>query len=109
MERSLRALSLVAAVLYVGVGVLELVFADGSLGHRVLFATLLIGFAALVVGGVRLLGNRPWVGVAMASVGAVLGGFALFWTIAAIVLAVAIVVISVVLARRGPGLDEQPA
>jgi hypothetical protein len=109
MERSLRVLSWLAVVLYVGVGTLELLFADGPLGHRVLFAAVLTGFAVLVLSGVRLIGSRPWIGVAVASVGAVLGGFALFWTVAAIALAVAIVVLSVLVARRSSGLGAQPA
>src|SRR5262245_2286088 len=109
MERSLRVLSWLAGVLYVGVGVLELAFADGSLGHRAVFAAVLTGFAVLVVAGAQLIATRPWVGVAMASIGAVLGGFALFWTVAAIALAIAIVVLSVLVARRSAEPSAQPA
>src|SRR5262245_54688394 len=108
MERSLRVLSWAATVLYVGVGVVELLFADGSLGHQLLVATVLTGFALLVVGGVRVMSDRPWFGVALASIGAVLGGFALFWTGLAILLAIAIVVLSVLVARRSSGLKAQP-
>ena len=49
MERWLRVLSWCAAVLYAGVGALELILADGSLGHRVVFAAVLTGLAVLVV------------------------------------------------------------
>ena len=100
MERWLRVLSWCAAVLYVGVGVLELILADGSLGHRVVFATVLTVIAVLVVSGVLLMSDRPWPGAAIASVGAVAGGLVLFWTVAAIALGIAIVVLSVLVARR---------
>jgi hypothetical protein len=109
MERGLRAAGWLAALLFVGVGMGELLLADGSLGHRLTFAVVLGLFAALVVVGVSMIDSRPWVGAAMASVGAVLGGFALFWTIAAIVLAIVIVVLSVVCARRAAGLRVQTA
>src|SRR5262245_47087425 len=49
MERWLRVLSWCAAVLYVGVGALELILADGSLGHRVVFVAVLTGLAVLVL------------------------------------------------------------
>jgi hypothetical protein len=100
MERGLRVAGWLAALLFVIVGVGELLLADGSLGHRVTFAVVLGGFAALVVVGVGLIDTRPWVGAAMASAGAVAGGFALFWTIAAVLLAIVIVVLSVITARR---------
>jgi hypothetical protein len=100
MERWLRIVAWVAAALYIIVGFGELIFADDSLGHRVVFAVVLLAFAGLVVGGVALIGRRPWVGAAAASVGAIAAGFALFWTIAAILFAIAIVVLSVTLARR---------
>jgi hypothetical protein len=100
MGRWLRVLSWCAAVLYVGVGALELIFADGSLGHRVVFVAVLTGLAVLVVGGALLIPDRPWPGAAIASVGAIVGGLALFWTVAAIVLGIAIVVLSVLVARR---------
>ena len=103
MERSLRVVALVAAALYVVVGLGELIFADGSLGHRVLFAVVLAVFAALVVGGVALIAQRPWIGAAVASVGAIAAAFALFWTVAAILLGLAIVVLSVMVARRSAG------
>lgn len=100
MNRGLRVVAWVAALLYVVVGLLELILADGSLAHRVTFAVVLGLFAALVLVGVRLIDDRPWVGAAVASVGAIAGGLALFWTIAAVLLAIAIVTLSMLTARR---------
>ena len=109
MSRGLRVLAWVAALLYVAVGLLELILADGSLGHRVIFAVVLGFFAVLVLVGVRLIPDRPWIGAAMASVGAIAGGLALFWTIAALLLAIAIVTLSVLAARRASEPGAQPA
>ena len=100
MERGLRVVAWIAAALYVAVGSLELILADDSFGHRLLFALVLTGFALLVVVGVALIRDRPWVGAVMASAGGLAAAFALFWTIAAILLGVAIVVLSVLVARR---------
>lgn len=110
MERGLRVLSWAAAVLYVGVGVLELLLADDPLRHRAVFAAVLCVLAILVVGGVRLIASRPWAGTAVASVAALAGSVALFWTIAAILLGIAIVILCVLVARRGPARPSvQPA
>ncbi|MBM2821376.1 MAG: hypothetical protein HW413_122 [Thermoleophilia bacterium] len=96
----LFVLGWLAATLYVLVGVGELILADDPLLRRMLFLAALTGFAALVVIGIRTIERRPWPGAALASVGAVLGGFSLFWTVLAILLAIAIVVLSVLCARR---------
>lgn len=100
MNRGLRVVSWVAAVLYVGVGILELLLAEDPLRHRAVFATVLCVLAILVVAGVRLIATRPWIGAALASVRAIAGGLALFWTIAAILLGIAIVILSALVARR---------
>jgi hypothetical protein len=89
---------------------LELVFADDPFRDRAIFATVLFVLALRVAGGVRLIASRPWVGAAMASVGAIAGGLALFWTIVAILLGIAIVILSVIVARRGSARPSvQPA
>jgi hypothetical protein len=109
MERLLRVAAWLGACLFILVGVGELLLADGTLGHRVTFAVVLGVFAALVVLGVGMIETRPWVGAAMASVGAVAGGLALFWTIAAVLLAIVIVILSVMCARRAAAPSIQPA
>jgi hypothetical protein len=109
MNCALRAVAWTAALLYVVVGLLELVLADGSLAHRIMFAVVLSLFAAVVVAGVGLIDSRPWVGAAIASVGALAGGLALFWTVAAVLLAIGIVVLSILVARRTAVLGAQPA
>jgi hypothetical protein len=109
MSRSLRAAAWIAALLYVAVGLGELILADGSLGHRVTFALVLGLFAGMVLVGVRLIDDRPWVGAAVASAGAAAGGVALFWTGAAVLLAIAIIVLSVLAARKAAEPAARPA
>jgi hypothetical protein len=109
MSRGLHVVAWVAALLYVAVGLVELIFADGTLAHRLTFALVLSLFAVLVVVGVWLIDDRAWAGAAMASVGAIAGGLALFWTVAALLLAIAIVVLSVLAARRASELAARPA
>jgi hypothetical protein len=53
MERGLRAAGWLAALVFIAVGVGELLLADGSLAHRMTFAVVLGVFAALVVVGRR--------------------------------------------------------
>jgi hypothetical protein len=71
-----------------------------TLAHQTLFCVALTLFAVLIVAGIKLLERRPWLGAGLASLGAVLGGISLFWTVAALFLAIAIVALSVVCARR---------
>jgi hypothetical protein len=100
VERRLRIVARAAAALYIIVGFGELIFAGGSLTHRVVFAFVLLALAGLVVGGVALIPRQPWIGAAAAAAGAIAAGLALFWTIAAILLAIAIVVLAAMVARR---------
>lgn len=99
--RVLRVLGWIDAVLFLLAGVGELILADDPFGHRVFFLGVLTLFAVLVLVGVRLVPTRwSWLGVILASIGAILGGLSLFWTGLAIVLAIAIVVLAVVCAVR---------
>src|SRR5262245_10273122 len=108
MSRGLRVVAWGAALLYIAVGLLELILAGGSVGHRVTFAVVLGLFAVMVVVGVRRIDDRPWVGAAVASAGAIAGGLALFWTVAAVLLAIAIVTLSILSARRAAEPRAQP-
>ena len=108
--RALRIVGWIDAALFILAGVGELIFpGEDSRGSRVLFLAVLVLFAVLVVAGIRLLPAHPWTGLAIASIGAVLGGFALFWTGIAILLAVAVVVLGVACAVRVGRTETQPA
>ena len=106
--RALSILGWIDAGLFILVGAGELIAPrEDSRGSRVVFLAVLVLFAVLVVVGIRLLPTRPWPGVAVASIGAVLGGFSIFWTGLAIVLAMAIVVLSVLCAVRTTSAAQQ--
>lgn len=107
--RGLRIVGWLDAALFLLVGLAELVLADDPVGHRVLFAAVLTLFAALVVVGIGLIPARPWPGLVLAAVGAIPGGFALFWTGLAIVFAVLILVLGMVCALRAGRAAPQPA
>jgi len=98
--KSLRIVGWLTAALFVAVGVAEATYANGTRAHQTLFFVALTLFAAMIVAGIKLLDRRPWLGAGLASVGAVLGGISLFWTVGALLLAIAIVWLSVVCARR---------
>jgi hypothetical protein len=98
--KSLRIVGWVTAALFVAIGIAEATYANGTRAHQLLFFVALTLFASLIVGGIKLLELRPWLGAGLASLGAVLGGVSLFWTVAALLLAIAIVTLSIVCARR---------
>jgi hypothetical protein len=98
--KGLRITGWILAVLLVGMGIAEATYASGTRAHQTLFFVALMLFAVLVVTGIRLIERRPWLGCVLASVGAVLGGLALFWTVLALLLAVAVVALSIRSARR---------
>lgn len=98
--KSLRIIGWLTAALLVVIGIAEATYANGTRAHQTLFFVALTLFAALIVAGIRLLPQRPWLGASLASLGAVLGGISLFWTVVALLLAIAIVTLSIVSARR---------
>jgi len=98
--KSLRIVGWVTAALFIAVGIAEATYANGTRAHQTLFFVALTLFAVLIVAGIKLLDTRPWLGAGLASLGAVLGGISLFWTVAALLLAIAIVTLSIVCARR---------
>jgi hypothetical protein len=98
--KSLRIVGWLTAALFVVVGIAEATYANGTRAHQTLFFVALTFFAALIVAGMNVLQRRPRLGAALTSLGAILGGIALFWTGVALLLAIAIVTLSVVCGRR---------
>ena len=61
---------------------------------------MLIGGAILLFAGLRISRRSPWGGFALISAGALAGALPIFWTLIAVVLAIALVVLSFLYARR---------
>lgn len=61
---------------------------------------MLVGGGVLVLAGLRLLLRSPWAAAVLISVGAVAGSLPVFWTVLLPLVAIALVVLSIVNARR---------
>ena len=73
---------------------------EAAASDQILWAVLLIGGGLLVLGGLRLLHRAPARGGTLLSVGAVVGALPIFWALLPLLLAVALIVLSVLYARR---------
>jgi uncharacterized membrane protein len=103
-----RWLAILLAVVYAVSGVVGL-FADiEPTRDQVIFVLLLWGGALLIVAGLFAIRSSTWPAAALVSVGAVAGALALFWSVLVPIAAIALVVLSVVLARRA-GTPTAPA
>jgi hypothetical protein len=103
-EKALMVLGTVLGVVYVLAGVIAGVWPshweDSDTIDRLLWFIFLVGGGAAVLIGLRLFERSPWLGTSFVSVGAVAGALAIFWTVAAPLAAIALVVLSVMCARR---------
>jgi hypothetical protein len=73
---------------------------EAATSDRVVWFVLLAVGGAALLAGLRLLDRSPWAGAALVSVGALAGALALFWSILVPLIAITLVVLSVVSARR---------
>jgi hypothetical protein len=70
---------------------------------RIIWVALLVGGGIVLFLGLRISRRSPWLGALLISVGAVAGALPIFWTLIALVLAVVLVVLSIIYARRAAG------
>lgn len=59
----------------------------------------------ILLGGLRLLSRSPWAGAAVVSAGAVLGALPVVWAIVPLLVALVLVVLGVMYARRAAEPD----
>ena len=110
LEKALVVLGFFVAAAYLLVGIIG----GLSLSHwddasdQILWVSLLVGGAILIVAGLRISRRSPWGAAALISVGALAGALPIFWTLIAVVLAIALVVLSFLYARRTTGLAPAP-
>ncbi len=97
----------VAAIVYLAAGIIGGIAMDwdeSSGGDRAAWIVLLTGGGVLLLAGLWAVRNASaWLAAALVSVGAVAGAVAVFWSILAPLGAIALVVLSVVRARRVTG------
>jgi hypothetical protein len=104
LEKALRALGVFTGVAYLIVGVAGAIWPghwdDAAASDQIAWAVLLIAGGLLVLTGVRMLRSAPARGATLVSMGAVIGALPIFWALLPLLLAVALIVLSVLYARR---------
>jgi hypothetical protein len=75
---------------------------DAAALDQILWIVFLVGGGIFLLAGLRIIDRSRWPGAVLVSVGAVAGALVIFWTGVALIVAVALVVLSVLYARRPP-------
>ena len=104
LDKALRGLGMFTGVAYLIVGVAGAIWPghwdDAAASDQIVWAVLLIAGGLLVLAGLRLLRRAPVRGATLVSIGAVIGALPIFWALLPLLLAVALIVLSVLYARR---------
>ncbi len=104
LEKGLVVLGFFTAVAYVLVGIIGAFsishWDEASASDQILWGSLLVGGGILIFAGLRISRRSPWGGFALISIGALAGALPIFWTLIAVVVAIALVVLSFLYARR---------
>ena len=103
--KPLFILGSVAAVLYLLSGVIIGVlmpshWEEAAASDQVIWIVFSLGGCLLLALGLWVFRRSPWPGAVLISLGGILGALPIFWTVVALLLAVALVVLSVFYARR---------
>ena len=104
LEKALVVLGFFTAVAYLLVGIIGALsishWDEASASDQILWGSLLVGGGILIFAGLRISRRSPWGGFALISIGALAGALPIFWTLIAVVVAIALVVLSFLYARR---------
>jgi di/tricarboxylate transporter len=109
VRRALFGLGWFAAAAYVLAGVVGGVWSrwdEASASDQIVWVVLLVGGGLMLAIGLRRFETSPWVGTALVSVGALAGALVLLWTLLVPLIAIALVVLGVVHARRLAAADD---
>ena len=113
LEKALRGLGVFTAVAYLIVGVAGAIWPghwdDAPASDQIVWALLLIAGGLVVLAGLRMLRRAPVGGATLVSLGAVVGALPIFWALLPLLLAVALIVLSVLYARRGGSTSSRRA
>jgi len=90
------------AFIVVGIvgGILPSHWEDAPASDRIVWVVLSVGGGLALLAGLRLLSRSPWTGTALVSLGAIVGALPIFWALLPLLLAVALIVLSVIYARK---------
>ncbi len=113
VEKVLVVLGTFVAAAYVLIGIIGGLLSShweeaSGWSDRIVWVVLLVGGGALLFLGLRMSRRSPWLGAALISVGAVAGALPIFWTLIALVLAIALVVLSIIYAVRATRASPAP-
>lgn len=104
LEKALVVLGFFTAVAYLLVGIIGGLslshWDEASTSDQIIWVVFLVGGAILLLAGLRISQRTPWGGFALISAGALAGALPIFWTLIAVVVAIALVVLSFLYARR---------
>ena len=104
LEKTLLGLGMFTGIAYLIVGVAGAIWPghwdDAAATDQILWAVFLIAGGLLVLAGLRVLRGAPGRGATLVSLGAVLGALPIFWALLPLLLATALLVLSVLYARR---------
>lgn len=105
-RKGLTVLGTVAGAVYILVGVVvgawPSVWDETETGGRVFWIIFVVGAGVLVLVGLRIFDRAPRSGAALVSLGAIIGGLVLAWSIVAPVAAIVLIALSFLCARRIP-------
>ena len=104
LEKALLGLGLFTGIAYLVVGVAGAIWPghwdEAAASDQILWAVFLVGGGLLVLTGLRLLNRRPGRGATLVSVGALVGALPIFWALLPLLLAISLIVLSALYARR---------
>ena len=104
LTKALFGLGAIAGVAFILVGLAGGIWPghwdDAPASDQILWIVFGVGGGVAVLTGLRLLRRSPWGGATLVSLGAVVGALPIFWLLLPLLVAIALVVLSVLYARR---------
>jgi hypothetical protein len=106
MRKALFVLGALAGAVYILVGIVvgawPSVWEETETGGRVAWIIFVTGAGVLLLLGLRIFDRAPRSGAALVSVGALIGGLTLVWSLVAPLAAIVLIALSILCARRAP-------
>jgi len=104
LHKALFGLGVFTAVAYIFVGIAGGIWPghwdDTGATDQILWVVFGVGGGLILLGGLRLLPLSPIAGATLVSVGAIFGALPIFWTLIPLLVALVLIVLAVMYARR---------